>query len=261
MRYVLALDTSTEVCATGLGRWPDDLSGIPVVLAVRDIMAPRAALGRLLPTARRLLSDMGVAVGDLDRVIVGRGPGSYTGVRIGMAAAKGLAHGAGIPLQGVSSLDAVAWRFAGGYEGLLGVVGDAMRGEVYAVLYECGPEGPRRLSEDAVLAPEESVANWSDLIGERAILLTGDGLAKHADVFSVALGERMRSVLEDEWRPGGAGLLAAAWADRHEETAHHAGEVLPVYTNLSDAEARERARGANVPRTGVAGPPLTEGES
>ena len=73
--------------------------------------------------------------------MVGRGPGSFTGVRIGISTAKGLAHGANVPLLGVSTLDACAWTaWKAGVRGKLGVLADAMRGEVYPALYVLGDE-------------------------------------------------------------------------------------------------------------------------
>ena len=124
-RILLALDTATERTTVGLARMSEqelELIGAAVV------DAPRAAMSRLLPMAESLLAANGFTIADVGGVIVGRGPGSFTGVRIGVATAKGLAHGLSCPLWGVSTLDAIAWMFA--YDdATVAVVGDAMRGE------------------------------------------------------------------------------------------------------------------------------------
>jgi N6-L-threonylcarbamoyladenine synthase len=250
---VLGFDTATDRCALALGRWsPDGLETI----AAADFEAPRAALGRLLPAARDLLVAEGVTPTDLCEVVVGRGPGSFTGVRIAVATAKGLAHGLGVPLYGAGTLDAVAWACAAaGYTGLLGVVGDAMRGEAYPALFRLESGAARRLTDDHVAHPPDVAAEWAAL--DETPLLAGGGLHKHGEVF-FGLERAGAQVLSRElWLPGGAGLLAA-YADaraRDEAGDGHPQTLLPVYTRLSDAEENERARESGdrtVPASGVA---------
>lgn len=238
---VLALDTATEVVAVALGTLSgDDLS----VDAVRDVYAPRAALTTALPVISEALADAGLTVGDVGEVVTGRGPGSFTGVRIGVSIAKGVAHGLGVPLYGVGTLDAVAWRMVGATAGstLVGVVGDAMRGEVYPALFEVSSQGVRRLEPDTVCTPAEAAARWAAL--RSSVLLAGNGLRKYADVFLAEMGKRAVIAQEHLWVPSGVGLLRAYCAARQ---AGNAGDgdparLLPVYTRLSDAEENERRR-------------------
>ena len=125
---VLALDTSTDMLACAVVR----MEGRAVeVLSSCDHMCRRMANVELVSTCKEALAAAGLAMADVDAMLVGRGPGSFTGVRIGIATAKGLACGASLPLYGTSALDAMAWSaHAAGVRGTLAVAGDAMRGEV-----------------------------------------------------------------------------------------------------------------------------------
>lgn len=258
---VLAFDTATEACAIGIGV---RIGGTVTALASRDFDAPRAAMSGLLPAVHELLAATQLRPGDLTEVVVGRGPGSFTGVRIGVATAKGVARGLGAPLFGVSTLEAIAWRLPERHTGLVGVIGDAMRGEVYPALFEVGRDAEgapfvTRLSADTVAKPELASADWAAGI-DKPLLLTGNGLAKYADVFLAALGERATLAPSELWPPTGAGLLSAYDAAMSTGTVGDGdpGSVLPVYTRLSDAEETERARlgaVAEPPATGVGGPP------
>ena len=263
MRPFLALDTATDHVALAVG----DLDARGEVLAATAFRAPRAANTIVLLEAEQLLASVGLAPGELHAVACGRGPGSFTGVRIAVATAKGIAHGAGVPLVGFGTLDAIATRTT--THGLLGVIGDAMRGEVYPALFRAGDGRPRRLTEDAVVFPADVAAEWAAL-GE-PVTVTGGGLVKHRAVFESVMGARLSVADERLWAPDGASLVAAAWAAGGDASlsaipgmeadgafvAMHPARLLPVYTRLSDAEEAERAaarRPLAIPDGGVAGP-------
>ncbi|MDZ4063891.1 MAG: tRNA (adenosine(37)-N6)-threonylcarbamoyltransferase complex dimerization subunit type 1 TsaB [Coriobacteriia bacterium] len=258
--FVLAMDTATEEVALALG----ERSGDRVELVVeRDFEAPRAALGRLLPAVQELLARAGLTPADISEVVVGRGPGSFTGVRIGVSSAKGFAHGLGVPLFGVGTLDAIAWRFAG-TDGFLGVVGDAMRGEVYPALFRVASGQVERVSNDTVMSPAAAARMWAESVDE-LLVLAGNGLRKYEDVFCATLGSQVLVADRPMWTPMGAGLLAA-FADARVRGVlgdGQPGAMLPVYTRLSDAEENElRARGdvaQTTPGSGVSGPQGVDG--
>ena len=242
-RYVLAFDTANEIIAIGLGVLRASSQAVEVVASV-EVEARRASNTQLLPRIDEALTAHGVAREDIACVTVGRGPGSFTGVRIAMATAKGVASALEVALVGVSSLDAVAWNaWAAGERGPLAVVADAMRKEVYPVRYLLGDEGIERLEADRVvkaeLAAEELDAD------EASLQVTGDALRKYADLFE-ACGATLAPEL---WTPTGRGLLLAlqaAWrageADPFDARRHDPAFALPVYTRLSDAEENERIR-------------------
>jgi tRNA threonylcarbamoyl adenosine modification protein YeaZ len=259
VRLVLAFDTATEVIACAIGRWPDAAdTGTPELLAELSFTAPRAANTKLLPSVLALLREASLDIGQLDAVVVGRGPGSFTGVRIAVATAKGLAQGLAVPLYGAGTLDAIARRFSH-HEGLVGIVGDAMRQEVYPALFRCGGGVVRRLAPDTVTRPRTAAESWAaETSGP--LLLAGDGLAKHAAVFADVLGERAQFAAAASWTPPGEGLLAVAFDALPEAGPGDPSAMLPIYTRLADAEeaeARRRGRTARLTDSGVSDP--TEG--
>jgi N6-L-threonylcarbamoyladenine synthase len=254
---VLALDTSTDmlVCAAGVLR--PATTGAPASLEVlgdASHLCRRHANEELVTCTADLLERCGWARGDVNAVLVGRGPGSFTGVRIGVATAKGLACGLEAPLHGTSTLDAVAWGlWARGVRGVAGVVGDAMRREVYPGLYRLTDAGAERLfASEAVCKAADAAGLWASRPDAASIVLAGDGLVKYRDLYEQAGFATFAP--QDAWYPGGEGLLRAAcagWSDEGD-----AATVLPVYTRLSDAEENERVRlgmpePASVRTTGV----------
>ncbi|NHM14615.1 tRNA (adenosine(37)-N6)-threonylcarbamoyltransferase complex transferase subunit TsaD [Xiamenia xianingshaonis] len=256
--YVLAFDTANEVVAIGVGVLRPSDRAIETAASV-EVAARRASNTTLLPTIDKTLRDLGISRESIACVAVGRGPGSFTGVRIAMATAKGVASALGVGLVGVSSLDAVAWGvWDAGMRGPLAVVADAMRKEVYPVRYAVSEAGPQRLEADRVVKAQAAAAELSGEEGSRLeTMLAGDGLCKYADLFAPC-GQALDQAV---WTPTGRGLLLALqalWragdADPFDAARHNPAFALPVYTRLSDAEENERVRLAkNDPKNLVTG--------
>lgn len=248
--YVLAFDTANEVIAIGVGRLDEQTRSVEVLRS--DVIAARRASNtKLLPSIDDAARACGVSRGDIACVVVGRGPGSFTGVRIAMATAKGVSSALGVPLVGVSSLDAVAWNaWQAGVRGEVLVAADAMRKEVYPVDFSLGEDGAVRTSGDRVIKAVEFCETLVEDVcaqdpAAKRLQIMGDALNKYADLFN-PLGDLLDESL---WTPTGTGLLLAlqeAWrkgkCDPFDAVRHNPGFALPVYTRLSDAEEAEKLR-------------------
>jgi len=164
---ILAIDTATEACSVALLN--DDR-----LLAHFELCA-REHTQRILPLVQQILQEGGVALKDLDALAFGRGPGSFTGVRIGIGIAQGLALGANLPLIGVSTLKTMAqsaWRLHGARRVLAAI--DARMGEVYWAEYQRDEQGNWQGEEtEAVLKPDAAAARMAALSGQWACVGTG----------------------------------------------------------------------------------------
>ncbi|MBS0903544.1 tRNA (adenosine(37)-N6)-threonylcarbamoyltransferase complex dimerization subunit type 1 TsaB [Pantoea dispersa] len=164
---ILALDTATEACSAALLNQQQ--------IDARFEIAPRDHTQRILPLVQELLQAQSLELSALDALAFGRGPGSFTGVRIGIGIAQGLALGANLPMIGVSSLATMAqgaWRLTGATRVLAAI--DARMGEVYWAEYQRDEQGEWQGAEsEAVLKPEAAQARIAQLSGEWATVGTG----------------------------------------------------------------------------------------
>ncbi len=236
-KTVLAFDTASETLAIAVGRIDGEKLEI---LASADAPSPRKANQTLLLRIKKMLDSIDLKISDIDLLVVGRGPGSFTGVRIGIATAKGISCGLGCKVHGVSTLDSIAcraWRH--GLRGEIGIVEDAMRKEVYPVRYTLKDFGIVRHDADSVAKPAQVAKRWED--AGRSLTLLGNGLSKYANLFE----NKLFSIAEDDlWTPDGEGLLEAYVAQLQLDLVDSGDPalLLPIYTRLSDAEEDERDR-------------------
>lgn len=176
MSRLLALDTATEACSAAL------LDGAR--LEQRFELAPRGHARLLLPMVASLLDAAGLTLADLDAVAFGRGPGSFTGVRIAAGMAQGLAFAAGLPVVPVSSLAALAQGAAdAGHARVLAAI-DARMGEVYWGAFVAGDDGLVVAAGEERVCPPDAVPmpDGSGWFG------AGTGWATYAEVLHGRLG-------------------------------------------------------------------------
>jgi tRNA threonylcarbamoyladenosine biosynthesis protein TsaB len=187
---------------------------------------------RLLAAVDRLLQEAGIECRAVDAVAVSQGPGSFTGLRIGLATAKGLAMAAGAKLLGVGTLDGLAAQFFAAGDILICPVLDARKKEVYSGFYRCDNNGiPRRQGEYLAISPEDLCG----MIAEPVVFL-GDGTALYGDFFQEKLADLMKVPPANVYFPRAAsiGLLALEKWHRHEFLDPVSSE--PIYIRPSEAE-------------------------
>lgn len=164
---ILAIDTATEACSVAL--WNDGTT------FAHFEECPREHTQRILPLVKTILTEGNTSLTDLDALAYGRGPGSFTGVRIGIGIAQGLALGADLPMIGVSTLATMAqgaWRMTGATRVLAAI--DARMGEIYWAEYTRDENGVWHGEEtEAVLKPEAVTGRLKQLSGEWATVGTG----------------------------------------------------------------------------------------
>lgn len=191
----------------------------------------------LLPLVRQVLADAGLAVSGVDVLAVTGGPGSFTGLRIGMALAKGLALPDNIPALAVSTLRSLA--IASGQSGLVLPALDARRGEVYWAAFSCQPGVCRRLAPDDA-APASAAAAWLSALpaGDSPVFWVGDGAQICYNALEPAKAQSSLAALR---YPIARGTALAAYAAWQRGEAVPAAALRPRYLRLSQAE-RERAK-------------------
>lgn len=174
---ILTVDTSTPAGSVALSRG-ETLLG-EVLLHLKGTHTDR-----LLGSVQWLLSEAGLTVGEIDAFGAVVGPGSFTGLRVGVATVKGLAYAAGKPVVPVSSLAALAMQTAGCCCPVCALI-DARKKEVYAGLFAWREDGPALVGAERVLPPETLL---SDLSGE--VLFVGSGAVLYQSLIRRCLGER-----------------------------------------------------------------------
>ena len=191
----------------------------------------------LMVMAEDLLKQCNKTVQDVTAVAVAEGPGSFTGVRIGVAAAKGFAWGREIPCYGISTLEAMA-ESLGIYEGYVCPVMDARRSQVYNALFYVNNGVVERRKEDRAISLADLGAELAEL--DAPIFLVGDG----SDLTHRTLKEQVNVILPPEHRKHqratGVAILAARQAAQGDVPS--GGALTPNYLRLSQAEREKLER-------------------
>lgn len=196
----------------------------------------------LMPLLDGMLKTAGLTLDDMDIIAVAQGPGSFTGIRIGVSAAKGLAWAKALPCCGVSTLEAMAYGVTD-FEGIVVGAMDARRQQVYNALFRTENGCVTRLCADRAVAME-LVAEELAAIPEPK-LIVGDGAALLYDFLQKAgIGCRLSSPLHRQQSAAGVALAAEHLAAQGLTCS--AQELQPVYLRLSQAERERLARGLSL---------------
>lgn len=225
---ILAFESSAKAASVALMR--DD-----VLLAENYQHSGKTHSATLMPMAEQMLKDRDVTAEDIDMVAVAKGPGSFTGLRIGVAAAKGLSWAAEKPCCGVSTLEAMAFGLAH-RPGVICPVMDARRAQVYNALFLSDGTSLTRLTEDRAISLEDLAEELKKT--EKPIILVGDGAKLCYNTLSSSLNHLV-------FPPAHLEMQRASWVASAARTMAARGETVsaqdltPNYIRLSQAE-RER---------------------
>lgn len=225
---ILAIETATPHGSVAL------VAG-EAVLAERVLPKGVQASAAFLPAIRDILEESGRGADAVTHVAVSAGPGSFTGLRVGMAAAKGLCRGWGTPIVPVPTLHALAMRFS--IDGMtICPVLDARKMEVYTATFRWRGGECERISPDAAIPPEALPA----MLPDGRIYFCGDGAGPFRALFLDRLGDRADFAPEGEGFPHASAVgLFAAMLVRQGITADLR-TLVPAYLRRSEAELGKR---------------------
>ncbi|PKM86108.1 MAG: tRNA (adenosine(37)-N6)-threonylcarbamoyltransferase complex dimerization subunit type 1 TsaB [Firmicutes bacterium HGW-Firmicutes-12] len=190
---------------------------------------------QLLPLIDDLFKQCRISMDEICGIAVAGGPGSFTGLRIGMATAKGLAQGLNIPLVSIPTLQALAFTHMS-KSGLISPVMNARKKEVYAALFRCSEGKIEQMMPDCAISPQK----WADVLHKynEPVLLTGDGVIAYKDDWQSLLGQQvilLPSILSLN------SALTVAWLGQEKLMAGNVDnlyESKPIYIRMSEAEAK-----------------------
>jgi tRNA threonylcarbamoyladenosine biosynthesis protein TsaB len=186
----------------------------------------------LTQLVERVLADAGLTITAVDALAVSIGPGSFTGLRVGLSLAKGIAFAGGLPIAAVPTLEALAWSAEAEPGETICAALDARKREVYAALFTMTASGPRRDTPDEALAPAALAARLRP-----GCILVGDA----GDAYGAVLGERAVLRPFATHHPRGGVVARLGWRRLCDGAVEPIGPLEPVYVRPPDAE---------LPRTG-----------
>jgi len=230
---VLGLDTATAYTTVGLVRDATTVGEI----------AERAGAGhaaRLPALVARLLEQSGLSLRQVDAVAVSTGPGSFTGLRVGLGFAKGIAFAGGLRIVGVSTLKALAAAAPSRFTTIAAVT-DARRGETYLAIFRRSASEVARVCEDVAVPPDEAAERvLGALRDDDSVIVVGDAAERYPEVFRGLRRGRLEVASYDEFPPRGG---VVAWLGKQRLArgdADRAEVLVPVYVRAATAERNLR---------------------
>ena len=229
---ILAIDTTAKTAAAAI-------TDGEKLLASATLNTPSTHSVTMLPTVEMLLKSAGITTSEIDIFAISAGPGSFTGVRIGVSLVKGLAFGRKQACIGVSSLEALARNMVS-TDGLICPVMDARRNQLYNALFYAKDGKLKRITEDRLISAQALGEELKERRGKRRIYFVGDGYSiverELADLGARATPDFLR------WQNGYsvAMVALAKYTETEDKSRFTAASLAPVYLRASQAE-RERA--------------------
>ena len=230
---ILGIDTATSTASVAL---IED----GAIIADEMCLQPKAGHAEIILTlVEAVFTEGRASLSDLDGIAVSVGPGSFTGLRIGLSTVKGLAYGGRVPVVGVSTLLANAARVSA-FDGLICSMLDARKKEVYASFFRRTSGSLVRLTEDAIAPVHAIIKQARNLAAGESTLFFGEGVKVYGNVVASSLKTEVRFCNGDDY-PSSAAAVARIGEQRllHSK-GDFLGSMVPVYLRVSEAETKRK---------------------
>ncbi|GAB6158457.1 tRNA (adenosine(37)-N6)-threonylcarbamoyltransferase complex dimerization subunit type 1 TsaB [Desulfotomaculum varum] len=231
--YVLGIEAATPVAGVAV-------AADGCILAERLVNNRRTHSVNLLPMIKAVIEEAGISAGQIGAVAVSSGPGSFTGLRIGLTTAKTLAWLWQVPLVGVSTLEALALPLAA-QDAIICPILNARKNEVYAAVFRGNAGQPELLAGPLALGIEELVQllqQW-----EEPVIFLGDAVPEYRQQIESYLGRRAVMAPRCAMLPRGGALAELGWRKMMNGGGVPPLQLVPEYIRLSEAEVKLAARG------------------
>jgi tRNA threonylcarbamoyladenosine biosynthesis protein TsaB len=223
---VLSIETSTMLGGTAI---VDETSGL---VAEIKLNVKTTHSERLMFAIDAVLQQSDLTLDAVDAFAVAIGPGSFTGLRIGLSTVKGLSYATGRPIVTVPTLDAFALNFAYSAHPVCLML-DARKSEVYAAVFSWGRDGLERILAERSVRPEELIREL-----DGTVLFAGEGASIYAHVIRDMLGNRAIMASADKMVPSPANVAVIGLAKALKKEFTEPAEAVPLYIRKSEAEVR-----------------------
>ncbi len=181
---------------------------------------------KLIPMMEKTLKDAGAKLNEIDAFLVGEGPGSFTGLRVGFGTVQGLSVAGGKPCYSIPSLDITAQGSAAQHWGKIAVLMDARRDKVYLAIFESEGGKLTRNEDYLCIAPEDAVKKLEPI--QKGLWIAGDGLKKYGDDFKKSLKDALLAP-EKFWYPHASKLIELFHERKDKIKPKSTSELLPLY--------------------------------
>ena len=199
----------------------------------------------ILPLVESVFQTAPFSLTEVSGIAVSIGPGSFTGLRIGLSTVKGLAYGRAIPVVGISTLLATAARVTD-FEGLICPLLDARKKEVYASLFRRRGDGLTRLTEDVVTNAIEIIDLIRTIDSQSPCLFIGDGAKTYGELLTDSFKEKFHLATGDSYSSVAAAVARLAEDNLRRAKANELGPLVPLYVRAAEAQWKMKKFGVTV---------------
>jgi len=238
---VLGIDTTGEYCSVGL------INGENMIAEISE-KTPQEHSLKLIPFIDKLLKDNSLKIQDINAIAVSIGPGSFTGLKVGVAIAKTLSQALGIPIVGIPTLDATALnvidarcQMQDAREGIICVITDARKSQVYTAIYKELEQNKstsqqvnklKKLTKDSVMTVDELLS----VVGCRSsVVFVGNGIKIYKDKIEAKLKDKVIFTEEKYWHPKAGNIALEGWKKlQNNKKGDNLFKLNPVYVRQPD---------------------------